>query len=304
METKIRTATLLALLTAFISGTNNFLAKISVTVVSNPIVYTFLKNSIVAVLLVGLVVTASRLKELRSLTKRQFTLLLAIGFVGGFLPFALFFTGLTYTSAINAGLIHKTLIFWVALLAIPLLKERVSFRQAIGIFALFGANILIGGFAGFDFSFGEVLILLATLLWAVEHVVAKVALKELSSTTVAAARMVIGSLFLLLLVTMQGNLPLLSSLSYTAWGWTLLTSVLLFGYVTTWYAALKRAPATYVATLLIPATLITNLLTAIFLTHTFSLTLAAAVMLAYLGTELFIKLPKNKSLPQTAINNV
>ena len=263
-----RYATMLALITAVISGTNNFLTKIAVTAVKDPIVYTTLKNIIVAAFLIGIILIFGKWREIISLTRGQMLRLFAIGAIGGSVPFALFFTGLLKTSALNAGLIHKTLFVWVLLLAVPFLKERFSWVQWVGVCALFAANFVVGGFKGFSFNIGELMVLGATLLWAVENIIAKKALKDISSITVAGARMIIGSLILFAIVLGKGSTVPLSTLSLEQWGWTLLTSVLLLGYVLTWYTALKHAPATYVAALLVPATLVTNMLSAIFITHT------------------------------------
>ena len=82
--------------------------------------------------------------------------------------------------------------------------------------------------------------------------------------------MVVGSLLLFIIVAVQGNISEVFSLGATQWGWTLLSSVFLLGYVVTWYTALQYAPAWYVATLLVPATLVTNILTTIFITQTIS----------------------------------
>lgn len=263
-----RYATILALATAVISGTNNFLGKIAVTAVKDPIVYTTLKNAIVAAFLIGIILMLGKWREIISLTRGQMFRLLAIGAIGGSVPFALFFTGLLKTSALNAGLIHKTLFLWVLLLAVPFLKERFSWAQWIGVGTLFAANFVVGGFKGFNFNMGELMILGATLVWAVENIIAKKALKDISSITVAGARMIVGSLILFAIVLGKGSAVPLSTLSLEQWGWTMLTSVFLLGYVLTWYTALKHAPATYVAALLVPATLVTNVLTAIFITHT------------------------------------
>lgn len=262
-----RYATVLALITAVISGTNNFLTKIAVTAVKDPIVYTTLKNAIVAVLLIGIILVLGKWREILSLTRKQLFRLFIIGAIGGSIPFALFFTGLMKTSALNAGLIHKTLFVWVALLAVPFLKERFSWVQWVGVGTLFTANFVVGGFKGFNFNIGELMVLGATLFWAIENVIAKKALKDISSITVAGARMVVGSLILFAIVAGKGSAISLSALSFEQWGWTMLTSVLLLGYVLCWYTALKYAPATYVAALLVPATLVTNALTAIFITH-------------------------------------
>jgi len=71
-------------------------------------------------------------------------------------------------------------------------------------------------------------------------------------------------------------------------GWTLLTAVFLLGYVVTWYSALKRAPASYVAALLVPAALITNVLSAFFITGALTEAQVLASFLMVLGTTFII----------------
>ncbi|MFH0829239.1 MAG: DMT family transporter [Candidatus Kerfeldbacteria bacterium] len=270
-QSPIVSATLLALATATISGFSNYIGKIGVTAVKDPLVFTTLKNAIVALLLVGIILCFKQWREIRTLTRKHWTKLIAIGIIGGSVPFALFFIGLAGTSALNASLIHKSLFLWVLLLAIPILKERMTGLQWAGIGLIAVANLFVGGFIGFKLNIGELMILGATLFWAIENIIAKVALKDISSTTVAAARMVVGSIVLYGVVGIRGGGGAIAHVNATQWGWTLLSSALLLGYVLTWYAALKRAPATYVATLLVPATLITNVLSALFITHTFPL---------------------------------
>lgn len=288
IKKSLRYSTLLALGTAVISGTAIFLSKIAVTVVKDPIVYTTLKNGLVAIFLLGVIFAFKKWPEIIALNKRQIFKLLAIGIIGGAVPFALFFTGLTKTAAVNAGLIHKTLFLWVLLLGIPLLKERLTRPQWLGIGALFAANLIVGGFTGFKYNSGELMILGATLFWAIENIIAKITLRDISSLIVASARMTIGSLLLGLLIIFQGKTALLSGLTALQWGWTLLMAGFLSAYVLTWYTALKYAPATYVATLLVPATLITNLLSAVFITHAFSLPQLIKALLYLAGVGLMI----------------
>lgn len=266
----MRFATILALSAAAISGVNNFLTKIAVTSVKDPIVYTTLKNTLVAVFLLGIILGIKKFAEIANLKKKQFLNLIAIGVIGGSIPFALYFIGLSQTSALNASLIHKTLFLWVALLAIITLKERLSPLQWIGVLIIFWANLMVGGFTGFKYNSGELMILAATIFWAIETILAKNILKDISSTTVASARMILGSLILWLIVFWKGGGGAVLELNSIQWSWTILTSILLFGYVLTWYTALKYAPASYVATILVPATLITNFLSALFITHAFS----------------------------------
>lgn len=285
----LRFATYAALAAAIISGVNNFLTKIAVTVIQDATLYTTLKNGIAALFLISLVILFSKISEVRALTKLGWSKLITIGLIGGSIPFALFFTGLQKTSAINGALIHKTLFLWVLIIAIPMFKERLSWQQWLGIVTIFGANIFIGGFNGFSLNSGELMILVATLLWAIENIIAKITLRDISSVTVAAARMTFGTLFLIVYLTMRGT-PLTAMLNLTSvqWGWALCTSILLFGYVSFWYAALARAPATYVATLLVPATLITNILTSIFVTRSMTSIQITSSALYIIGIALII----------------
>lgn len=291
-------ATILVLATVIISGANNFLTKIAVTAVNDPIVFTTLKNAIVALFLVGIILALKKWREIRTLNKSQALKLLAIGVIGGSVPFALFFTGLIQTSAINASLIHKTLFVWVLLLGIPLLKERLTRWQWLGVGAIFGANLLVGGFKEFKYNAGELMILGATILWAVENIIAKIALRDLSSSLVAGARMIIGSLVLFSFIIWRGGASVIYTLNFQQWGWTVLTSALLLGYVLTWYTALKYAPATYVATLLVPATLVTNILSAVFVTHAFSGGQALSMALFLIGAILVVLFAR-KTVEQT-----
>ncbi|TSC76043.1 MAG: hypothetical protein G01um101431_1061 [Parcubacteria group bacterium Gr01-1014_31] len=291
------TATTLALATAAISGAANFLNKSALAAVQGPIFFTTMKNGAVAVALIGIVLMSRQWREFFHLRRDQWLRLLLVGVIGGSLPFALFFTGLAQTSAINASLIHKTLVLWVVVLAVPLLKERISWLQGLGIAAVFSANLLVGGFAGFKFNAGELMILAATLLWAVENVIAKRTLADVSSLTVASARMVIGSALLFVLLTWRGEASRIPELNAAQWGWVALSGVLLTGYVLTWYAALKRAPATYVATLLVPATLVTNVLSAVFVTHAIPARDVQAILLFVLGTLLVIRFARTTKIP-------
>ena len=160
--------------------------------------------------------------------------------------------------------------------------------QWVGVAAIFAANLFVGGFSGFSLNSGELMILLATLLWAAENIIAKIALRDISSILVASARMIFGSVILIAFAIYRGGISEVSAITTSGWLWAILASVLLLGYVLTWYAALKRAPATYVATLLVPATLITNTLSAIFITHAITVKEVTSAGLYLAGLALVI----------------
>ncbi|MFH0927854.1 MAG: DMT family transporter [bacterium] len=287
MKNVLKQATFLALAAAVFSGFANYFNKLAMPAGVDAVAFTVAKNSLVAFVLIALVVAHKKWPEIKNLSRAQFGKLVLISIIGGAIPFALFFTGLQQTSALNASLIHKTLFIWVLIFGFSYLKERLSLWQGLGVGAIFAANLFVGGFQGFKFNAGELMILAATLLWGVENIIAKKVLVGVSSMTLAAFRMGLGSAFLALFLLLSGRGAALSVVSSNS-GWIFLTAACLLGYVVTWYSALKLAPATYVATLIVPATLITNLLSASFVTHSFNSNLVYSTGLYLLGVTVFI----------------
>jgi len=247
-----RAGLVLALATALISGFSVAINAGAVRQFGDPVLFTTLKNGVAAVLLIGLAAaTVPRLGEtVRRLPPRAALGLVAIGVVGGGIPFVLFFTGLANASAPAAAVIHKTLFVWVALLAVVLLRERLGLLQLAAIGVLAGSQLLIQPPTGVRWSGGETLIAAATGLWAIEVVVAKRVLREVPAPIAAAARMGIGLAVLLGVLAAGGGLAGLTTLTLAQWAWVAITGVMLAGYVGTWYAALRRAPATAVTAVL------------------------------------------------------
>lgn len=179
------------------------------------------------------------------------------------MPFVLFFEGLSKAQATQAAFIQKTLVVWVAILAVPLLRERFRFPHALAIALLIAGQAWIVGSAGrIVFGAGEEMILGATLLWAVEVVYVRWLLHQelFDSHVLAAARMGLGTVLLLAWLAITGKLSALSVLTSEQWRWIALTGTLLFGYVGTWYAALARAQAVDVTAVLVFGAVITALL--------------------------------------------
>ncbi len=263
-----RKGIIFALCTALISGISVFVNKQVVSGV-RPLVLTSTKGLFVALGIIGLLMMTHRYKQIKILSKRDIVRLLLIGLIGGALPFYLFFTGLTQVSALHATFIHKSLIVWVALLSILFLRERFTIVHAVSIVLLFSSNLLFG-VTPFSFSTGEMMILGATLLWSVEHILAKKMLPTIDPFIVGASRMGIGSLILGMVLLFSGQAGDVAQLSFLQWQGIVTTSFFLLGYVVTWYTALRYASAITVSSILVGATVVTNILTSVFITHTLS----------------------------------
>lgn len=278
----------LVLATAVISGFSIFLSKFGVSGMA-PTLFTTGKNVIVAALLVATLLALGEWRLLRTLTARQWLQLALIGLIGGSLPFLLFFTGLSLTSAAQAGMLHKTLFVWVTLLAALLLKERVGWHTVAGGALLLAGNAVLLQLTGFSFGAGDVLVLTATLLWAVEITLGKRFLSAyaLPGRVVAFGRMGFGSLFLVLYLFGTGALGTVVALTGAQVGWILVTSVLLYGYVFTFYEGLARIPASAATAVLLLGTVITTLLS-LFWTGSIAATNLLGSLLLLTGALLFL----------------
>jgi drug/metabolite transporter (DMT)-like permease len=241
----------LATVTALISGVAVFVNGFAVTQLPDAAVYTTLKNGVAAAILLGIALLVVRRSEVRALDRRAWGGMAVVAVIGGSVPFILFFSGLAAASAPTAAFIHKTLFIWVALLAVPVLGERLGWYPIAGLGALLVAQVMVTPPTGIVWGAGETMIAAATLLWAVEVILVKRLLRTVPSPLLAAARLGLGLIVLIGYLAVSGRLGIVVTLGAEQWAWAVLTGVILAGYVATWYAALHRAPAHVVASVLV-----------------------------------------------------
>ena len=276
-------------MTALISGLSVFVNSYGVHSVAPPSVYTTAKNLVATFLLatVALIAWGIRRRSRHSFAARfvatarglgsprqapgswrswgpaRWAGLAYIGIFGGGIAFVLFFEGLADTTATPAAFWRDSLVVWVAVLALVFLRERLAWWNVAAIAVLVVGQVAIAGGVGhLAADRGEILVLAATLLWAVEVVVAKFLLRDVSPAALALVRMGIGALTLIVYLAATGTLHVLTAFHSTQVGWALLTGLLLAAYVGTWMTALARARAVDVTSVLVGSALITALLQA------------------------------------------
>ena len=295
-----RTGLWLALAAAIVSGVAVFVNAYGVRAVPDAGVYTTAKNLVAATILIGLFAGDARLRRPPRLSTASVAGLVAVAVIGGSIPFVLFFEGLARASSSQTAFIQKTLVVWVALLAVPLLGERLGplHFAAIGTLMV-GQVVLAGGIDGLRFGTGEWLVLAATLLWAVEVVIARRLLRDLPADLVAVARMGGGVVLLLGWVALSGRWHTLSSMTPTAWTWAGLTGLILAVYVALWFTALALAPAVDVTAVLVVAAVITGALNAAVKGTAIGLTTGVGLTAVVAGTTLAI-LAARRRAPVTA----
>ncbi len=255
----------LATATAMISGVSIFINGLVVKEFGDPVALTGARNLLVGLVLLGVLVASGGGREVGALQRRQAGGLLALALIGGSVPFILFFSGLAEASGPGAALIHKTLFIWVAALAVIFLRETLGLAQVIAIVALLGGTLLIGPTGAIGLGSAEIMILAATLMWSVEVVIARRMLGgDLVSVRLAAtSRMALGGIVILGFLVASGRVGAVAAFSPWQWAIVAATGALLLGYVATWYAALQRAPASLVTSVLVGGALVTSALATI-----------------------------------------
>ena len=131
--------------------------------------YTTFKNLVAALFLGALAYGVARRAPAGSLRPKnasQWRRLGFIGVIGGGVPFLLFFEGLTRIASASRrrpAFIHKTLLLWVAVLAVPFLTERLTALHLAAMGLLVAGQAYLTGVGGIRFGAGEAMILGATL---------------------------------------------------------------------------------------------------------------------------------------------
>jgi len=290
-----RTGLYAILIAVVISGLANFLNKTGLTIVGrDPYQYTTLKNIIAALILTVLFALPIIWPQIKKVSVRDWLKLLGIGLIGGSLPFLLYFKGLSLTTAVSASFIHKTLFVWIALLAWPLLKEKISAKHFIALAVLFGGNMIFEGFHIIKLGYPELLILAAVLMWSVEAVVAKLLLKNINPIILAWSRMFFGSLMLIIFLFFTGHTTGMLSLNGLQLEWLALVGILLAGYVFFWYSALKILPINTTACILVLASPLTTLINAVSTGQQITLIKLSGLILMLLAITVIYILEKNK----------
>jgi len=261
--------TIFALLAAIISGFAIPINKIFV-VDMDPAVFTAIRALIIGA--VFLVIAAAQSKFFFSVGDRRFkkvpwSYLLAIGLIGGGLAFLLYFTGLGMTTVGRAAFLQKLLPVFVGVFAFLFLKEKMPKKylgallvMIVGVFFVVSARIEPGVFWS-NPGFGDILIILATLFWGIEAVLAKKAMiKGETSFVVSFGRMFFGGVFLFGAIVLLGKINVLMALSMQQITNILISTGILFGYVLFFYAAIRYINASKATALLLIAPIISLIL--------------------------------------------
>lgn len=254
--------TILAIVTAIISGFSIFANKFFI-INLDATVFTAIRAIIIGVafLVLSFIFGSWKLKENK---KINWIYLLIIGIIGGGFAFLLFFNGLKLTSAGRAGFFHKTLPLYVTVLAFFFLKEKINMKQAMALLLMIvGTLVMVSSQIPFGEMWlnpqtGDLLVIGATILWAIENVVAKKAMiKGEHNFVVSFARMFFGGVVLFGIALITNKIGILVELSSIQWMYILISTLMLFGYVLTYYWAIRYINVSKAASILLISPVIT-----------------------------------------------
>ncbi len=230
----------LALLAALISGVSVFVNGEAVKL-ADPSVYTAMKNIGSLVFLGAVVLAFNEWHRFRSLAPRQWAKLAMVGLIGGSVPFLLFFSGLSMGGAAVSSFIYRSLFIFAGISGYVFLKEKPEAKDLVaGFVMLMGNAFLVSG--GFAFGPGQLFVLGATVLWALEYTLSRKLLAEVHPRVVMVSRMLFGSVILLGALAALGSLDAIPSIDAQGALWLVITSSLLAGFLLAWYSSLRYLP--------------------------------------------------------------
>lgn len=255
MKNKEWFGTILALFTAIISGISIPANKIFV-VDLDPTVFTAVRAIIIGFIFLLLSLFTKGFSKENVGKNWKYLVLIAV--IGGAFAFLLFFTGLKFTTGGRAAFLHKTLPLYVAVFAFIFLREKIPRKQIYAlILMLIGTVILFSATINpaelwMNPQLGDALVIGATILWALENVIARKAMiNGERNFVVSFARMFFGGIILFGVFGLTGKIDVLFSLTIQQWNNIFLSTIILFGYVLFWYWSIRHINVSKASTLLL-----------------------------------------------------
>jgi len=157
-----------------------------------------------------------------------------IGIIGSGTAMMTLYIGQAYTLAINAGFIFRFVFIFTALFSHFILKDKIQRSQYLSMGIMFvGMYLISTDGKALNPQWGDVLVLLASMQVGFTNVLAKITMKKVNSYMISAIRILIGSIFIILIVSILFGFETLSpitSIPYTILALALLEIIFIFLY--------------------------------------------------------------------------
>lgn len=211
------------LFTTIFWASSLILAKIAYAELT-PILFVALRYTIAIPFLLLLVITSrSRTENLRK-ARIHWRVILIAGITGPFLSQVLQYIGLGMTTAGETLLLLNMSPVFAVILAAPLLSEKITWDKVGGLLlATLGVTFIVVGGTPIDSEFGllriigDAIIVVSTLLFAVNGIAGKKAMDSADSVSVTAFSTIIAVPCIWISAAFFEDLSILMQLSITAW---------------------------------------------------------------------------------------
>jgi len=293
---KEQLGTVLAIATAVLSGIAIPANKVFVVDI-DAAVFTAIRSVIVGAIFLFLSwrqFDKTRSKDSKFI-KSSWKYLATVAVIGGALAFLLFFTGLKLTTAGRAAFLQKTLPLYTAVLAFVFLKEKMTRKYLLamllmvaGIMAIYSTSMNPAELWA-NPQLGDLLVISAAFLWAVENVVAKKAMtKGETNFVVSFSRMFFGGLILFGMVLFTGKISELFALSGQQFLNIGISVMLLLAYVFFYYWSIRLINVSKAATILLLAPVVSLVVGMMFLGEPLPLTQLAGSAFVLAGAYFIV----------------
>ncbi|MEG2289334.1 MAG: DMT family transporter [Clostridium sp.] len=180
-----------------------------------------------------------KVEENWKITKKDIKMFLTLGIVGMIGYHVFFFLSLKYTTATNSSLIGATNPIVTTLLACAFLKERINYKNIIGILiSLFGVMLIItngniGVLLNFKFNLGDILMIIAVVCWAAYSILSKKALEIYSPIKITSYAFLTCVILLFPLMIMEKPWVYIPKVSINGWMSVIYMAIFpsIFGYL-------------------------------------------------------------------------
>lgn len=251
---------LLALTGALLYSTIPIFGKIAVTIFS-PIFVTFVVPALVALLLFVIVIIKKEI--IKNVPKKDALWIVAIGFFAA-LGSLFSFQGLSLGKASDAGFLLQFELLFSGILAYIFLKEKLSFRQIVGILLMMLGAYVFTFKTTFLLNIANILFLLAAFVWGINTVIVRRQLKNFSPLYIAFGRYFVSSLILFSFATSSFSENIKKITAENAFLF-LLYAVVVSGLILLLYHSLRYIKAAEASSFQLLAPILTAIISVFFL---------------------------------------
>jgi drug/metabolite transporter (DMT)-like permease len=243
------------LLVVFVWGTNFVVMKLVLDVMHPHVVNVF------RVVSAGVVLVGLHHRRQRSLRQTFFQPLIefpkeivAIGILGWFFYQIVFIIGLNNTTAGTAAIIMASLPLWTALMSVAMKTEKLSIIGWLGIAVTMAgtAMVILTGKESVEISttflFGNLMMLAAAILWALNTVLTRKLLDRVSPVGITILALIVSLPLLTLL-----SIPYWEAVDWNSVTWVIWTAIVFSGSLSTgiaivgWNMAVRQLGASHTA---------------------------------------------------------